>query len=702
MVTDKTTIIDTALEYARRGWSVFPVKARDKIPATKNGFKAASTDEVEVRNLFAGRGECNVGLATGPESGLWVLDLDGEEGIKAIEKLEEENGPLPESIVACTGGGGRHHFFALNGEPIKNRAKLGNEPIDVRGDGGYVVVPPSIHKSGSPYEWEIPLDAQELEEAPTWLVDLVTADNSDTSVGSKTEELVFEVGSSDSLKDHPGAGEGSRHGTLLSLVGKDLARGKSSGEVERGALLWASRCNPPLDEKEARKIVEDLSRKQTNKVAKDQTDFESVPLPAPRAWPTPRPEVFHGLAGRFVEIVSPETEADSSALVIQFLAYFGSVVGRGPRIRVGATDHFTSLYCVIVGETSRARKGTGGDWIRFIFSEVDPHWSDERVLDGGLSSGEGVIHALRDEDEPSDKRLLVSESEFVAVLRVCRREGNILAAILRNGWDGKDLRTLTKNDPLIATRPHLSLVCHITEAELRKFVLSSELHGGTINRFLWGLSRRSKLLPEGGRIPDLSSIITGLKDSVSFARSVGLVERDEPARSEWRSLYLDLAGRQYTGALAGACSRAEAQCLRLSLLYALLDQSSTIKVVHVRAARALWDYCEESARLIFGDSSGDPIKDRALAIIRSRPGVSRWDLHRELGKHHKAEVLVRVLAEIRDDGLIRNEKQETGGRSAEVWFPATGPEAVSEIREESPGADTSLNSLNSQQEEVRI
>ncbi len=146
---------------------------------------------------------------------------------------------------------------------------------------------------------------------------------------------------------------------------------------------------------------------------------------------------------------------------------------------------------------------------------------------GGLSSGEGVIWNVRDPIERQekvpqrgraptyetvvadpgieDKRLLVVEQEFANVLKQTERQGNTLSPILRQGWETGNLRSMTKNSPAQATNAHISIIGHITDEELRRYLTATESANGFGNRFLWFMVRRSKLLPEGG-IPDSKAL----------------------------------------------------------------------------------------------------------------------------------------------------------------------------------------------------
>lgn len=225
-------------------------------------------------------------------------------------------------------------------------------------------------------------------------------------------------------------------------------------------------------------------------------------------WPAPINEMaYQGLAGEIVKAIEPHSESDPGALLIQTLTVFGNIIGPDPHFKVEADRHPARLFSVIVGATSKARKGTSGGIVTKLFENADEAWAGDRIK-GGLSSGEGLAYHVRDplpaigrkQDDPGilDKRLLVMESEFVSVLKSATREGNILSPTIRQAWDTGNLSTLTKNNPVKATGAHIGIVGHITEMELRRYLSETEVFNGFGNRFIWICVKRSKVLPEGG------------------------------------------------------------------------------------------------------------------------------------------------------------------------------------------------------------
>lgn len=427
-----------------------------------------------------------------------------------------------------------------------------------------------------------------------------------------------------------------------------------------------------------------------------EPDCREVGSPNPLVikWPSPVTEhALIGVAGEVVRVLAPHTEADPHAILIQFLTGFGNLVGPGPHFCVEADRHRANLFVVLVGVSAKGRKGTSWGQTKAILELADEDWVRNN-LTSGLSSGEGLIWTVRDpiqpRDEPTggmgrrgspvsdagvqDKRLLVIESEFAAPLSMMRREGNTLSAILRLAWDSGDLRVLTKSSPAVATGAHISIVGHITKAELLKHLNETETANGFANRFLWCCARRSKALPDGGslRQSEILRLADLLRPIVAFARSVDRVERDAEAAELWRAEYADLSEGRF-GLYGAITSRAEAQVMRLALIYALLDGSPQIKVEHLRAGLALWEYSAASCRFIFGSALGDPVADAVLDALKNSPaGMTRSEIGTHFARHLKARELDRALAILASNGLARPVMEATAGRPAERWFLGVG------------------------------
>jgi hypothetical protein len=406
---------------------------------------------------------------------------------------------------------------------------------------------------------------------------------------------------------------------------------------------------------------------------------------AEQPWPVMDKAAYHGLAGDIVRTIAPHTEADPAAILIQTVVYFGSLIGHGPHYSVEASRHGTNMFAALVGKSSKARKGTSGDRVRSVAVVADKSWCDERIK-SGLSTGEGLIGEVRDpvkkwdpkakafdEVDPgvADKRLMIVEAEFAGILSVMERPGNNLSPVVRKAWDGGRLSTLTKNSPLCATDPHISIVGHITEEELRARLTRTDAANGFGNRFLFTLVKRARLLPFGGSLDPTKTQKLGerLRAAAEAARQVGLVSMTHKARTAWAEVYGELSADR-PGLLGAVTARAEAQVIRLAMIYALLDKKTQIDVPHLRAALALWEYCQVSAEHIFGGSLGDPVADEILAALRRAGGggLSRTAISDLFGRNQTKDRIGAALALLLKHGKARGEMRTTGGRAAEFWF----------------------------------
>jgi hypothetical protein len=396
---------------------------------------------------------------------------------------------------------------------------------------------------------------------------------------------------------------------------------------------------------------------------------------------------YHGPAGEVVKTIEPHSEADPVALLLQFLTLVGNVIGSTPYFQVESDRHRANLFGVLVGESAKGRKGTSMGRVRAIVKVADETWSEDRIK-GGLSSGEGLINEVRDpvqkydakeqrwetvDPGAADKRLMIVEPEFAGALSVAERHGNTLSPLIRRAWDGDKLATLTRNSPLTAKDAHISIIAHITQEELRARITRTEMANGFANRFLFALIRRSKELPFGGTLSDSDILQMGerLKAAVDRAGAVGRVSMTDTAKERWAAIYSALSAAQ-PGLLGAITARAEPQTIRLALIYALLDGSSDIDEPHLRAALAVWEYCEASAAHIFGNSLGDPVADeieRALHQVADA-GMSRSAIRDLFGRNKSADRIGAALALLMTRGRARPETMVTGGRPSEIWFAA--------------------------------
>ncbi len=256
---------DAALYYAERDFSVFPVRSRGKAPLIPkveggHGCKDATNDLRQVAELWKRYPNANIGMALGRAShDLVVVDIDGKDG---QDSIREWNLHIPETVVARTGReGGFHYYFVAPGMGCRNDLFSG---IDIKGDGGYVVVPPSVHKSGRHYTWsEDRFGRIQFAAAPEWILTAMQSGAGGpggANAASRRNSLEWEEYTSGRYTI------GSRRTALLSLAGKVM---RSNLDRRIGAeLLWCwtqIHCDPPLPDAEAQRIIRDVARLEKEK-----------------------------------------------------------------------------------------------------------------------------------------------------------------------------------------------------------------------------------------------------------------------------------------------------------------------------------------------------------------------------------------------------------------------------------------------------
>lgn len=248
-------MIAYAHAYADYGWPVFPLEVRGKRPHGRlapKGLYSATTDPPTVVGWWRTEPEANVGIRTG--DGIVVLDVDGDHGGDSLAALEREHSQLPDTVRAITGGGGAHYFFAVRGQVPCSVGQLG-PGLDIRGDGGYVVVPPSIHSSGRPYEWDIAPGEGEVAPLPAWLWRLLTRRQARQAQPVSLWRQIAQ-----------GVDEGRRNDATARLCGYLLAKGVDPHVTLELLVAWdAQRNRPSLGRGEVTRTCESIARRELAK-----------------------------------------------------------------------------------------------------------------------------------------------------------------------------------------------------------------------------------------------------------------------------------------------------------------------------------------------------------------------------------------------------------------------------------------------------
>lgn len=419
--------------------------------------------------------------------------------------------------------------------------------------------------------------------------------------------------------------------------------------------------------------------------------FESANIPRPEEAvllqaPTPLKRVaFQGLAGEIVRACYPHTEANRAHLLNETLCIAGNLLPPDLYWMHGDVRHGLNLFVALVGP-SGSGKGDGSETLLSILNLVDRDWADNPNRRAGLSSGEGLVRLLRDPSpkDPgvTDKRLLIVEEEFANVLTMDRRQGNNLQVNLRLASDGRTLAVGSikgQKENLRATRPHLSLIVHITPDELRALISQTMLTNGFLNRFLLVFGNQSKDLilappmPEDTRL-DLAARLRHVMEfwKEELKNSGGKLfmapETDRLLETVWPTV------KRYAG--VPVTGRAKPHLRKLLHIYAALDCERYARPEHLEAAMEVLRYDSEGAYFTLGRApqlAVFPEAERILEFLRKagQKGKTRTEISKELfQKNTPGGEIDNYFQVLRQQGRIIVEKTKPGpqgGRGAERW-----------------------------------
>jgi hypothetical protein len=687
-MNQRRRVLHAAREYLRNGFKVVPVPYREKGPQLK-GWPKLRLERRELREYFPDK--CNIGLLLGRVSNDLVdVDLDCKEARRLAPHF------LPTTSLVHGRESNRCSHWWYRAKDFRGLQKFNDVDgksclLELRSGGHQTLVPPSVHPSGERLRWE-----KEGKPQRVAIANLLRG--------------IRQLAAATLMVRH-WPSKGTRNQTAMALAGVLLRAGwdksrardfiarvaKTAGDEEwqrREAVV--SHTQKRLEKGKPTTGIPELNRLVRHQVVDKLLEWLDI-FSAPsnrearrtQEWPKPLGEdAYYGVAGELVRAIEPETEADPAALLLQLLAGFGNLVGPPPHFVIESAKQRANLFVLVVGRSAKARKGTAWAHVRRILEQVDTSWSND-CLATNLSSGEGLIWAVRDEDikEKSEKRrsksavddktvrkrdnrLLVVQSEFASVLRIQRREGNVLSPIIRQAWDSGNLRILTKHSPCETRGAHISIVGHVTMDELHRELSQTDEASGYANRFLFVCAERKRLLPLGGQIdwrvlrPFLEKLLRAKLSALRIER----MDLSKKAKQLWRKFYSKLS-MDVPGMLGAITARAEAQVLRLALIYALLDRSVVIETQHLRAAYAVWKYCARSARFIFGGTLGEKVADRILQALRESRRLTRNEIRELFSRNLAAERIDHALSFLSRHKLATSETETTDGRPAEIWTP---------------------------------
>jgi hypothetical protein len=601
-------MLDAAIHYALEGYSVFPC-AQKKPLTGEGGYKNATCDAATILKWWTKWPDAQVGLPTGAVNDVFVVDLDGPRGCAAVEEMG-----LPETLTIETRPG-RFQLWFRQAEGIKTKctASALAPELDTRGDGGYVIAPPSIHhETGKPYRI---IKNLPLVDIPPALLARFSSNGSASAAATAT--LTDEIP------------EGKRNVALTSFAGRWRAQGFDRHQIL--ALLQdlnRRRCNPPLPDQELQQVANSIGAKPTT-----VGDLEIEPEPEDEparcqspAMPDFPPEAWRGIFADYRDAMKSATEASDVFHFGALWARCATALGRRVHMNVGMRQ-YANVYVVCFGatgdrKTTATRRG------------IDLGGPCGIIRGGG--SGEGLADEFQ-KAIPGEGLVLYAE-EFSQLLRPGQWSGATLIPFLTQCFDCPDRYELKfRKKPVVLDRPTPTLLAGTTPDWFWQDFRVRDFQGGFGNRifFLTGSRKEAMPLPE---MPSLDGIATAI-DWIGATEPCE-ARFDSNAAILWGKFYREwTAGRQSRDPLlAAATERITSYILKLAMLYAAIESTLPVIVAdQLQAAILVGEYGEKSAAelLALQHAATNPRKElerRILAATTTK--TTKRSIYTQLWRHY--------------------------------------------------------------------
>ncbi len=409
-----------------------------------------------------------------------------------------------------------------------------------------------------------------------------------------------------------------------------------------------------------------------------------------------RPEAFYGIAGEVTKIICDDSELMPESVLAQFLCIIGNMMGLGLH-KNQEGRHGTVVNIAVVGRTGDGVKGGSLRAVKRLVQAIDNSFFIGN-LSGGHNSPEALLTEICDEvmgigkngpviveEEVADKRLVVVEEELTRLFAV----SSGMSEMLRQFYDSPTVvKALSRRSKLESTRPHVSIVGHVTPEGLKHSLPSVEAFNGFANRFMFIASQRTRSIPEPidvdwnsaglvGKVQYLQEVVKKFHPNKESALNPELeFTFSASGKAKWCELY-HLLSAQSAGksGMAGAMiTRAKPTLLRLAIIYAALDLTQEIEREHLEAADALWEYVLASLQWAFGENSGNPTADKIHAALQrarkngmTRTEISEYVFNRRTSSHDITEALSLLKREGKAN-IKRLPNPAGKGRPVETWF----------------------------------
>ena len=625
-------LLNAALAYHKQGVSVIPITPRDKKPLISwENYQHQQASQEEIEAWWPKWPEANVGIVTGTVSGLVVIDLDTVEAKDRLKTLvpDYDLTAVPRSRT----GKGWQLFFKHPGTPIPNRAGV-LPGLDVRGDGGYVVAPPSIHPNGKVYKWEVLLNG-ELPKLPLELFKLISSPTGNGSENGFRERF-------NTAQALAGVPEGQRDETLFRLACKLRAADVPQDMAEKLILEAATNCQPPFPNREALAKVENVYRRyvagdgrpekhepiveiQESEEKEDPLANDAVAFPE-AAW--------RGLFGQWREVAAPCTEAPLENLWGAFLVAVGLMLGRNVW-KESPRPLYPNFYMLLLGQTGDSRKST----VLWLAGELLRHVGEDVEILTGIVSTEGIFERLAKKEET---RALGYADEFRSLLSVAKRKGtqDILPKLNtlyycpeREGIDRREKSTTV-------IRPFFSLITATAQEYVEDLLGNLEVAGGTLNRFLIisGEEQPPKPNVKSPAPETWESIAAPLrKIRDQWASTPQHTQWHPEAEEVWSDFYTEwrTVRKGWNARAANLTARIFEHVLKIALVYSALGGEEKISAKSLATAIAIGEWLQGNVLRLFGDVGLDQFTKAEkviLEILKPRRRMWRRDLQQAASK----------------------------------------------------------------------
>lgn len=701
----KIDFLKAARWYRKRGFSVIPCRPKSKeaiVPWTQYQIKAPTEEQLKL--WWTQHPDANIAIVLGRVSNVITLEIDDEKAINGY--------PIPITPQAISGGKGLPHIYFRYVEGMKNYKEHedGRETFSIRGDGQYVIAPPSIHPSGKPYTWAYGFGIHEVELAdpPDWIMELIANkqakeeaehfykqrhDKYADDLRQYIEELKSKICMSDLLM-RLGTERTEKHSKYIQFncpfhesegkksftVWDDIGVGKDWHDDKNYDCIEFIRAYKNLGFKEALNYLADYTGtdyynfgvdlrvvEQSEEESRPQIDIKEIHFPE---------EAWVGIFKTYRTLVEPTTEAPASFHFGSLTTILGARLKRNVHVHYGGSVYPNS-YTALIGRTGTEKKDTAINRGRELFSR------DECLIEViGTGSAEGLLQCFMKEEtevvgngkakitlRPVEGRcLLFTEYEFSRFLSKSLQKGSNLLTTFTQLYDCPDeYSPPTRNNRIIAIKPVLSFLTGSTLTSCEKYLNEEHVGSGFLNRFMFFVDETDRMIAFPPKLNSnlLENLKTQIEGIIEWAASLqdGEIKASPEANGLWEEFYPEWQGKRRLSnpLLADMWSRIPNHIWKIAMLYAVSDRRREISQDDLELAILVGDYLEKTSAIIvnhLAKSKTTKIEEYILNKLRAiyPYGLTKNQVHMHVGGQINVTALEKTLDGLKKMHLIAEAK----------------------------------------------